>query len=109
MEFSGDDFVGGLDDEFGFFRGEFSEVLIYERGGFFEDAEGADQFWRHGVFAYGEVDQRAGSLCAVVAVGGHFHFAHAVGFGAGGDVAGGGRLDGVRSRGVDGVGHTVDS
>ena len=84
VELAGNDFVGGLGDELGFFVGEFAEILIDEGGGFFEDAEGANQFGRHGVFADGEMDQGAGGLRAVVAVGWDFHLAHAVGFGAGG-------------------------
>ena len=79
---------------------KFAEVLIDECGGFFEDAEGADQLGGHGVFADGKVNQRARGLCAVVTVGGNFHFAHAVGFGAG--VSG---LRGVGMRSVNGVGH----
>ena len=89
VELAGDDFVGGLRDERGFFGGELAEVLIDERGGFFEDAEGADQLGRHGVFADVEVDERAGGLRAVVAVGGDVDLAHGVGFGAGRDVGGG--------------------
>ena len=93
--FPGDDFVGGLDDQLGFFCREFAEVLIDERGGFFEDAEGADELGRHGVFADGKVNQRARGLSAVVTVGGNFHLAHAVGLGAG--FAGVDSLDGVSS------------
>ena len=69
----------------GFVGGEFAEVLIDQRRGFLQDAEGADQLGRHGVVADGEVDQRTGGLRAVVAVGGDFDLAHAVGFGAGGN------------------------
>src|SRR5579863_7212796 len=101
VEFARDDFVGGLRDVLGFFGGKFAEILIDQRGGFFEDAEGADQFGRHGVLANGEMDQRAGGLCAVVAVGGDVHFAHGVGFAAG--VGGGGCV--VWSGGLGGFGH----
>ena len=73
---------------------QLAQILIHECGGFFQDAEGADQLGRHGVLADGEVDQRAGGLRAVVAVGGDVHLAHGVGFGAGGHVAR--RLRGVR-------------
>ena len=59
VKFSGDDFVGGLRDEFGFFGGEFAEILVDQRGGFLQDAESADELRRHGVVADGEVDQRA--------------------------------------------------
>src|SRR6267143_1909137 len=64
------------------FAREFSQVLVHERGGFFKDAEGADQLRRHDVFADGEVDERAGGLRAVVAVNGDFDLAHGVGLGA---------------------------
>ncbi len=84
VEFSADDFVGCLGDEAGLFGGEFAEILIDQRSGFFEDAEGANQLGRHGVFADVEVDEGAGGLGAVVAVDGDFDLAHAVGFGAGG-------------------------
>ena len=85
VELAGDDFVGGLSDEIGFFFGEFAEIAIDESGGFFQDAEGADQLGRHGVFADGEVDEGAGGLRTVVAVHRNFDFAHAVGFGARGN------------------------
>src|SRR5207249_9210398 len=41
VEFSGDDFVGGPDDEAALFVRQLAEVLVDERGGLFEDAEGA--------------------------------------------------------------------
>ena len=88
VELSGDDFVGGLRDERGFVGGELAEVLVDERGGFFEDAEGADQLGRHGVLADGEMDERAGGLRAVVAVGGDVDLAHGVGLRAGRDRGG---------------------
>src|SRR5436190_1414990 len=72
------------------------EILIDERGGFLEDAEGANQLWRHNVLADGEVDERAGSLRAVVAVGGDVDLTHRVGFGAGRNGQGG--LRGFRHR-----------
>ena len=86
VKLSGDHFVGGLRDERGFAGGELAEVLVDERGGFFEDAEGADQLGWHGVLADGEMDERAGGLRAVVAVGGDVDLAHGVGLGAGRDV-----------------------
>ena len=72
------------DDERGLFVRKLAEILIYERGGFFEDAERANELGRHGVFADVEVDERARGLRAVVAVGRDFDLAHRVGFGAGG-------------------------
>ena len=81
-----------------FFFGELAEIAIDERGGFFQDAEGANQFGRHGVFADGEMDEGAGGLRAVVAVHRDFDIAHAVGFGAGG--SGFGELRRVRHKKV---------
>src|SRR5712691_7280705 len=79
VEFSGDDFVGGLHDELALFEREFSQVLIHQRAGFFQDAEGANELGRHDVFADGEMDERPRGLRAPVTVGGDFHLAHAVG------------------------------
>src|SRR5260370_39651575 len=70
VELSGDDFISGQRDQRGFFHRKLAETLVHERTGFFEDAEGANQFGRHGVLADGEVDERAGGLGAVVAGGG---------------------------------------
>ena len=83
IKFSSDDFIGGLCDERAFFGRQLAEILIDERGGFLKNAEGANQLGRHDVLADGEVDERAGSLCAVVAVGGDVDLAHGVGLGAG--------------------------
>jgi len=82
VEFSSDDFIGGLGDERALIRRKFAEVLIDERGGFFEDTEGADQLGRHDVLADSEVDERAGGLRAVIAINRHFDLAHGVGLGA---------------------------
>src|SRR5690348_515669 len=82
VEAAGNDFLGGLDDERGLIRWELAKVLVHQRGGFFEDAESADQLGRHGVLANGEMDERAGGLRAVVAIGGDVDFAHAVRLGA---------------------------
>ena len=83
VQFAGDYFIGGLNDQLGFFCRKFAEVLIDQCSGLFEHSEGADEFGGHGVFADSKVNQRARGLCAVVTVRGNFHFAHAVGFGAG--------------------------
>src|SRR5208282_2738076 len=101
VELPGDDFVGGLRDERGFVGGELAEVQVDERGGFFEDAEGADQLGGHGVLANGEVNERAGGLRAVVAVGGDVDLAHGVGLGAGLDRGG---IYGFRHYGSCGIG-----
>src|SRR5208337_2624331 len=86
--------AGKLQDQVGLLYGEFAEVAIDQRGGLLQDAEGADQFRRHGVFANGEVNQRACGLRAVIAIYRDFDFAHAVGFGAGGN--GFGKRSGIR-------------
>ena len=71
-----------------------AQVLVHERGGFLEDAEGADQLGGHEVFADGEVDERTGGLRAVIAVDGDFDLAHGVGLSACRN--GGGWLGGFR-------------
>ena len=68
VEFAGDDFVGCLHDEFGFFRGKLAEILIHQGASLLQDAEGADQFRRHGVAADVEMQQRALGLRAPVDV-----------------------------------------
>jgi len=83
VELTVDDFIGSLRDECGFVGGEFAQILVGEGAGFFEDAEGADEFARFGVVAYVEVDERARRLRAVVAVGWNLDGSHAVGFLAG--------------------------
>ncbi len=98
VELSGDDFISGQRDQRGFFHRKLAETLVHERTGFFEDAEGANQFGRHGVLADGEVDERAGGLGAVVAVGGDVDLAHGVRLGA--SWSGGYCLDGFRHRGL---------
>ena len=77
-----DDLVGGADDEFGFFGRHLAEFVIGFGGGFFEDADGADDRTRHQIVADGKMNQRAGGLRAPVMVGGDLDSAHAVGFGA---------------------------
>jgi len=96
VEFSGDDFIRGLRDEGALFCGELAEILIDERGGFLEEAEGANQLRRHDILANGEVDERAGGLRAVIAVGGDVDLAHGVGLCAGRSGQGG--LRGFRHR-----------
>src|ERR1700693_2073581 len=80
IELAGHHFIGCLDDQASFFGREFSEILVYERGGFLEYAKRVDQFWRHGVAADIEVNYGASGLCAVVTIGGDFNFPHAVRF-----------------------------
>ena len=82
VEFAGDHFVGGLHDQLGFFGRELAEILIDQRRRLFQDAERANQLGRHRVAADIEMNQRTRGLRAVVAVGGDFDLAHAVGFDA---------------------------
>src|SRR6266849_6117939 len=98
VEFSVDDFIRGLGNEGGFVGGELAEILIDERGGFFEDAEGANELGGHDILADGEVDERAGGLRAVVAVAWDVDLAHGVGLGASRDGRGG--LRGFRHGGL---------
>ena len=42
VEFSGDDLVGGADDEVALLGGKFAEIGVGEGAGFFQDAEGFD-------------------------------------------------------------------
>ena len=54
----GDDFVGGLHDQLGLFRRQLAQILVHQRAGLFQDAEGADQLRRHDVAANIEMNQR---------------------------------------------------
>src|ERR1700687_83275 len=81
-QLAGDDLVGGLHDELAFVGWELAEILIDERAGFFQDAKGANELARHGVFTDREMDERARGLRAPVAVRWDFHLPHAVGFDA---------------------------
>ena len=90
VEFAGDDFVGGLRDQLGLVGGKLAQILIDQRAGFFQNAEGADQFGRHGVAPDVEVQQRTLRLRAPIDVGWDFDLAHAVGFDADVCVDGGG-------------------
>ena len=80
VQLAGDHFVGGLHDQLGFLGGKFAEILIHQRAGFLQNAEGADQLRRHGVAADIEMQQRALGLGAPVDVGRDFDLSHAVGF-----------------------------
>jgi hypothetical protein len=51
-----------------------------ERSGFFENAKRADEFAWHHVVANIKINERTGSLHAILAVGGLLHGSHAVGF-----------------------------
>src|SRR6185503_7682709 len=55
VEFSGDDFIGGLNDKSGFVGGKLAQVLVDQRAGLFQGSKGADQLRRHGVAADVEV------------------------------------------------------
>ena len=80
IELSGNHFIRGLNDQAGFLRRKFPEVLIHKRSGFLENAKGPNQFRRHRVATNIEVDQGARRLCAVVTVLRHFDFPHTIGF-----------------------------
>src|ERR1700757_1442001 len=82
VEFSGNDFVRRLCDQICFVSWQFPKVLIYERAGFFENPEGANQFRRHGVAPYVEVQQGSLRLGSPVDIRGDLDLAHAVGFNA---------------------------
>ncbi len=88
VELAGDHFVGGLHDQLCFVCGKFAEILIHQRAGFLENAEGANQLRRHGVAADVEMQQRALRLRAPVDIRRNFDLSHAVGFNAS---AGGGQ------------------
>ncbi len=80
VEFSLDDFVGGLADRLREFRVEQAKFLIGHRSRFFEQSEGAHDRLRHALAADLEVHRRALRLCAPIAVGGHFNGTEGVGF-----------------------------
>ncbi len=84
IQLAGNHFVRRLRDQLRLFRGKFSEVLIHQRRGFFQNAKSANHLRRHRVLANSEVNQRARGLRAIVAVGGNVDRAHRIGFGASG-------------------------
>ena len=83
VQLAGDDFVGGLHDELRLVGGKFAQILIHQRAGLLQDAEGANQLRRHGVAPDVEMQQRALRLRAPVDIRGDFDLPHAVGFDAG--------------------------
>ena len=83
VELARDDFVGRLCDQLRLLRGEFSQILVYQRRCCLEYSEGANQFARHRVVSDIEVNQRARGLRAVIAVHRNRDFAHAVRFDSG--------------------------
>ena len=82
VQLAGDDFVRRLHDELGFVGRKLAQILIHQRARFLENAEGADQFRRHGVASNVEMQQRALRLRAPVNIGRDFDLSHAVGFDA---------------------------
>ena len=80
VQFSGDDFIAGLQDEAGLLRREFAQLLIHQRAGLLQNSKGANQLGGHGVPADIEVHQRASRLGAPVDVRGNFDRPHAVAF-----------------------------
>src|ERR1700723_2840450 len=59
VEFSLDNFVGGLYDQLGLVGGELAEIAIYLGASLLEQAEGADDGARHPIVSDREVQQRA--------------------------------------------------
>ena len=80
VEFSCDDFISRLNNQFTFFCGQFSEVGIGQRSSFFQDAERLDHFRRQNVLADVEMNQRTRRLRAPVGFVRNGNFAHRVGF-----------------------------
>src|SRR5437899_7263291 len=52
VQFSGNDFVRRLCDQLCFVSRQLPKILIYERAGFLQNPESANQFRRHGVTPY---------------------------------------------------------
>src|SRR5271170_670233 len=98
MQLPGNHLIRRLSNQIDLFFRKFPQIAIYKRGGLLQDAEAANQLAGHGVFAYGEMDQGARRLCAVVAIQRNLDFAHAVRFGAGRN--GFGELCGVGHEGL---------
>src|SRR5882672_961297 len=82
VEFAGDDLVGSLNNQSGLFRRQLAQILVHQRARLLEDAEGADQFRRHGVTADVEMQKRALGLRAPVEARWDLDLSHAVGFNA---------------------------
>ena len=80
VQFSGNDFVGGANDEIAFVRRQLAEITIDQGRRLLEHPKRMNQFRRHAIITDREVDQGARRLRAVVTVGGHLNRSHAVGF-----------------------------
>ena len=83
VQLAGNHFVGRLHDQLRLVGRQFPEILIYQRAGFLQNAERANQLRRHGVATDIEVQQRPLRLRSPIDIGRDFDLAHAVGFNAG--------------------------
>ena len=83
VELAFGDFQRCLGDGVGQSWLEIVQPLIGARGAVFDDPQGADQRFRHGLGADREIDQRACGLRAPELLTGNLEWAKAVGFGAG--------------------------
>ena len=82
VQFARNHLVRSLHDQLRLVSGQFAQILIHQRAGLLQYAEGANQLRRHGVAADVEMQQRALCLRSPVDVGRDFDFPHAVGFDA---------------------------
>ena len=79
-QLAGNHFIGRLHDQLGFVGRQLAQILIDQRGGFLEDAEGANQLRRHEVAPDVKVQQRALSLRPPIDIRRHLDGTHAVRF-----------------------------
>ena len=82
VELAFNHFVARLDDQLQFVFRKFSEIVIYQRAGFLENAKSANHLARHHIKADVEVEQATLCLRAPILVGGDFDLAHRIGFDA---------------------------
>src|SRR5262249_37320511 len=76
------DFVSSLNDQLCLFWRQELQVLVNDRGGFFENAKCPNQLFRHQIVAYGKVVQGPLCLSSPVAVGGSLDLPHAIALGS---------------------------
>src|SRR5882762_8610419 len=80
VELAGNYLICRLFDELQLVARKFSKFMIDDRGGLFENAEGADHFARHAIVADSEMDQATLGLRTPILVRGHLNLAHRIGF-----------------------------
>src|SRR5215831_7200833 len=80
IEFSFDDFIAGLHNYFSFVSGQFAEILVYQGGAFFENAQGANHFARHDVVTDVEMMKTPLSLRPPIFISGYIDFTHRISF-----------------------------